>query len=69
MHVFRGVRIPDDGHPVIKVPGEETCYHLYHSEVMEITTRYGVSIAVSEAAQAALMAWVPISPHLASSRD
>ncbi len=25
------VRIPDSSHSVIKVPGEETCYHLYHS--------------------------------------
>ncbi len=31
------VRIPDSGHSVIKVPGEEACYHLYHSGVMDNT--------------------------------
>ncbi len=53
------VRIPDSGHSVIKVPGEQACYHLYHSNV---------AIAFREAAQAALLAWVPISPRLASER-
>ncbi len=50
------VRIPDDGDSVIKVPGEEPYYHLYHSGVVEIATRYGISITISEAAQAALLA-------------
>ncbi len=27
--------IPDDGHLVIKVPDEETCYHICHSRVMD----------------------------------
>ncbi len=63
------IRIPDDGDSVINVPGEETCYHLYHSRVVEIATRYGVSIAASEAVQTALLAWAPISSHLASARD
>ncbi len=56
------VRIPDSGHSVIKVPGEEACYHL------DNTGRYGVAISLSEAAQAALLAWVPISSRLASAR-
>ncbi len=43
-------RILDSGHSVIKVPGEEAYYHLYHSGVVENTGRYGVAIALSEAA-------------------
>ncbi len=62
------VRISDSGHSVIKVPGEEACYHLYHSGVVDNTGRHGVAIALSEAAQAALLAWVPISSRLASAR-
>ncbi len=53
---------------MIKVPGEEACYHLYHSGLVDNTGRHGVAIALSEAAQAALLAWVPISHHLASAR-
>ncbi len=60
------VRITASGHSVIKVPGEEACYHLYHSRVVENTGRHGVEIALSEAALAALLAWGPISPRLAS---
>ncbi len=33
------VRIPDSGHSVIKLPGEEACYHLYHSGVVDNTER------------------------------
>ncbi len=62
------IRIPDSGHSVIKVPGEEACYHLYHSGVVDNTGRHGVVIVLSEAAQAALLAWVPISSRLASAR-
>ncbi len=50
------VRITDSGHSVIKVPGEEACYHLYHSGVVYNTGRHCVAIALSEAAQAALLA-------------
>ncbi len=63
-----GVRIYDSGHSVIKVPGEEACFHLYHSGVVDNAGRHGVAIALSEAAQAALLAWVPISSRLASAR-
>ncbi len=62
------VRIPDSGHSVIKMPGEKACYHLYHSGVIDNTGRYGVAIALSEAGRAALLAWVPIPPRLASVR-
>ncbi len=41
------VRIPDNGHSVIKVPGEEAYYHLYHSGVVDNTGRCGVAIALS----------------------
>ncbi len=40
------VRIPDSGHLVIKVPGEEACYHLFHSGVVDNTGRHGVAIAL-----------------------
>ncbi len=48
------VRIPDSGLSVIKMSGEEACYHLYQSGVVDNTGRHGVAIALSEAAQAAL---------------
>ncbi len=44
-------RITDSGHSVIKVPGEEACYH---SGVVDNTGRHGVAVALSETAQAAL---------------
>ncbi len=53
---------------MIKVPGEEACYHLYHSGVVDNTGRCGLAIALNEAAQAALLAWRPISSRLASAR-
>ncbi len=65
---FSEVRIPDSGHSVIKVPSEDACYHLYHNGVVDNTGRHGVAIALSEAAQAAHLAWVPISSRLASAR-
>ncbi len=42
-------KIPGSGHSEIKVPGEEACYHLYHSGVVDNTGRHGVAIALSEA--------------------
>ncbi len=60
------VRIPDSGQPVIKVPDKEACYHLYHSGVVDNTGRHGVAIALSEAAQTALLTWALISSRLAS---
>ncbi len=50
------------------MPGEEACYHLYHSGVVDNTGRHCVAIALSQAARAALLAWVPISSRLASAR-
>ncbi len=52
----------------VKLPGEEACYHLYHSGVVDNTGRHVVAIALSEAAQAALLAWVPISSRIACAR-
>ncbi len=53
--VFRRSEYPIvHGHSVIKVPGEEACYHLYHSGVVDNTGRYAVAIALSEAAHVAL---------------
>ncbi len=62
------VRITDSGHLVIKVPGEEACYQLYRSGVAENTGRHDVEITLSEATQAVLLAWMPISSRLASAR-
>ncbi len=62
------VRIPDSGHSVIKVHCEEACHHLYHSGVVANTRRFGEAIALSEAAQTALLAWVPISFRITSAR-
>lgn len=62
------VRILNSGHSVIKIPGEEDCYNLYHSGVVDNSGRRGVAIALSEAAQTAHFVWVPISLCLASSR-
>ncbi len=61
-------RIPNNGHSVIKVPGGEDCYHLYHSGVVDITERHSVALAPNEAAQAALLASMSILPRLASAR-
>ncbi len=62
------VRIIDCGHIVIKVPGEEACYHPFHSGVEDNTGRHGVAIDLTEATQAALLAWLPIPFRLASAR-
>ncbi len=58
--------IPGDSHSVIKVPGEEACCHLCHSELVGITGRHGVASALSEAAQIPLLEWVLISQRIAS---
>ncbi len=42
-------RILDSGHSVIKVPGEQAYYHIYHSGVVDNTGRYSVAIALSQA--------------------
>ncbi len=59
---------PGSGHSVVKVSGEKACYHHYRSEVIDNTGRYGVAIALSKSAQAALLAWVSIPSRLASAR-
>ncbi len=58
------VRIPNSGQSVIKVPGEDACYHLYHSGVVDNSGRHGVAIALCEATQAAF--WESISFCLVS---
>ncbi|CAI9720548.1 Hypothetical predicted protein [Octopus vulgaris] len=59
------VRLADVGHLPIKVPGKEFTYHLYHSGVTDNSGLHGVAIALSPDAQAALLAWQPISHRLA----
>ncbi len=56
------------GQKVIKVPGGEVCYHLYHSGLVDISGRHGVAVALSEAAHAALLVVVPNSSRLACAR-
>ncbi len=56
------VRITEIGQTVIKVPGEEVCYHLFHSGVVDNTGRHGEAIGLSEAAQAALSVVANIIP-------
>ncbi len=53
---------------VTQVPVEDACYHLYHSGVVDSTGKHWVAIALSETAQAALLALVPILSRLASAR-
>ncbi len=37
--------IPESGHSVITVPGEDACYHVYHSGEVDNTGMHGVAIA------------------------
>lgn len=62
------VRLPDSGHRIIKVPESDCVYHLYHSGVEDNSGLYGVAIALSPVAQAALLAWEPVSHRLAMVR-
>ncbi len=41
-------RIPESGHSVIMVPGEDACYHFYHSGEVDNTGMHGVVIAPNE---------------------
>ncbi len=58
------VRIPDAYHSVNKVPGEEACYYLYHSGVVDNSGSHSEAIALSEAVPTAPLAWVPVPPRL-----
>ncbi len=60
------VRISSDRHTAIKVPGEGTCYHLYHSLAMDNTGKHDISIDFNETAQAALFELMLISLCFAS---
>ncbi len=51
-----------------QAPREDARYQLYHSGVVDNAGRHCVAIALSVAAQAALLAWVPIPSRLASAR-
>ena len=57
------VRLADSGHHIIKVPAASASYHLYHSGVTDNSGRHGVALALSDAANAALLLWKPISPQ------
>ncbi|CAE1169614.1 unnamed protein product [Acanthosepion pharaonis] len=65
---FRGVRLPISGHRIMKVPESDCAYHLYHSGVEDNSRLYGVAIALSPLARAALLAWEPVSHRLAMVR-
>ncbi len=58
----------DSGHSAIKVPDEVACGDLYRSGVAHNTERHGVAIALSEAAETAILTWVPILFRLASAQ-
>ncbi len=44
------VIVPDCDHSVVRIPGEDACFHLYHSGIVDISCRQGVAIAQSETA-------------------
>ena len=62
------VCLPDSGHSIRKVPESDCVYHLYDSGVEDNSGLYGVVMALSPLAQAALLAWEPISHRLATVR-
>ncbi len=59
---FSEVRIPDSGHSVIKVPGEEACYHLYNSGVVDNSERHGVAIALIIKVNVEVKGYLPKMP-------
>ncbi len=56
------VRMPDSGHPAIKVPDEVACYHLYRNGVVDSNGRHAVAIDLSKAAQDAQGVGANITP-------
>ncbi len=62
------IRIPDSSHSVITVFGETGYCHLCYSEVVDNSGRHDIAIDLNNASQAALLAWAPISSHLACAR-
>ena len=58
----------DSGHKIIKVPESDHVYHLYYSWVEDNSGLYGVVIALSPLAPAALLAWEPVFHTLATVR-
>ncbi len=58
----------DSAHSVINVPGEDSCFHSFHSGFVDNSRRHDIAIAPSEATQVALLVKVPTSLCLASAR-
>ncbi len=53
---------------MIKVPGEEACYHVFPSGVVDNTGRHEWQSLFNEPAEAALLAWMPIPIPTGSAR-
>ncbi len=60
--------MPYSGHSVIKAPGEEAWYYVYHSEVVDNTGRHQWQPVFNEAAHTALLARVSIANRPGSAR-
>ncbi|CAE1287454.1 unnamed protein product [Acanthosepion pharaonis] len=64
----RRLGLQDHGHKSIKVPLSDTAYNLYYSGPMDGSRHHGVALALSDQANNALLAWEPVSSHLARVR-
>ncbi len=43
------IKIPDSGHSVIKVPGEEACHHFYHRGEVDKTESMAWQLGLQQA--------------------
>lgn len=57
---FSEVRYPNSNWKRVKFPGPDTICFLHHCEVTENSGLYGVSVALSERANDALISWKPV---------
>ncbi|BHF70676.1 hypothetical protein SprV_0301372900 [Sparganum proliferum] len=62
------VRHPDSGSREIKIPGVESHFTLYHSGPRDSSGRHSVTIALSQQADLALLAWKPVKDRMAHVR-
>ncbi|BHF76674.1 hypothetical protein SprV_0501977300 [Sparganum proliferum] len=59
------VRLPDSGSREMRTPGVELHFPLYHRGPCDSSGRYGVTIALSQQADLALLAWEPVNDRIA----
>ena len=62
------VRLPNNGRQTIMVPQSDAKYHLYHSGPEDNTGQHGVAIALSDRAEAAVLAWKPVNKRICWAR-